>query len=292
MTATTAATRKTATRKPAPKSLAGPETAAQLADADLALVHELPADPKAAAKSVGLPLGSFTYFIALADDAPNWGGRPWFDGNVAAGPSTSGWVNRLVKAELIVSHHDDDRHASYAQFTRKGVELAAKLGLDLTNDYPEHAEGVVVAKHVYAEPQLATQPAKSTPASTSKPAKSQPVKATSAPRASKIEKVLPKLPEGYALKWPHGGYDLYKRGVEAGETGAKWFVVCNVHGTHKAVESPREGDALGTRAGRPTWCTKCAASPMAPVVAAAAPVEPVKSTPAKRTARKSTSTKR
>jgi hypothetical protein len=90
------------------------------------------ATAKSAAETatLGLPAGSLGFFRDLAEDAGNWGGNPWFDGNVAVGRSAAGYVRRLVQAGLIESH-DDDGHA-YAVFTDAGIDAAGKLGIDLT----------------------------------------------------------------------------------------------------------------------------------------------------------------
>jgi hypothetical protein len=88
-------------------------------------------DTFAASKILGLPEKSAAFFMDLAEDACNWGGKPWFDGNVASGPSAAGMVGRLVGAGLIVSEEYERGHA-YAVFTHRGVAAATKLGIDLS----------------------------------------------------------------------------------------------------------------------------------------------------------------
>lgn len=95
-------------------------------------------DPKGPAmtakptNALGLPAGSYDYFCDLANDAGNWSGNPWFDGNVSAGRSTPGYVARLVKAGLIESHYDDEQHMAFCVFTVAGIVAAAKIGIDLS----------------------------------------------------------------------------------------------------------------------------------------------------------------
>jgi hypothetical protein len=63
---------------------------------------------------------------------------------------------------------------------------------------------------------------------------------------------------GYTVQWPHGGYDLLRTTDKAAERPA-WLVRCNVHGTTKPIKAAKEGDQLGTNAGRPAWCAPCKA---------------------------------
>jgi hypothetical protein len=84
---------------------------------------------------------------------------------------------------------------------------------------------------------------------------------TSTPKAGGLAKLpAEKLtaPAGYVVKWPHGGYDLLKK-TDKDAAGAAWLVRCNYHGTTKEVASAKEGDGLGSNAGRPSWCAKCKA---------------------------------
>jgi hypothetical protein len=90
-------------------------------------------------------------------------------------------------------------------------------------------------------------------------AKAEP-KAKPAPKdkAAPTAKAEPKIPAGYMLRWPHGGYDLYKKTDAAAEDGAAWYTVCNLHGDALVVGSAKEGDIKSTRAARPEWCKGCA----------------------------------
>jgi hypothetical protein len=81
---------------------------------------------------LGLPAKSFDYFRALADDAANWNGNPWLDGNVASGRSASGMSQALVRHGLITVWHDDEQGLAFASFTPAGIEAASKVGIDLT----------------------------------------------------------------------------------------------------------------------------------------------------------------
>jgi hypothetical protein len=95
-------------------------------------------------------------------------------------------------------------------------------------------------------------PAKSS-ASKSSAAKSSASKSTK-PVA---EKLVPKnLPTGYTMRWAHKSFDLYRK-TDADAKGAKWLVVCNVHGKFTTAENTGEGDALGTLTSRQSWCSGC-----------------------------------
>lgn len=65
------------------------------------------------------------------------------------------------------------------------------------------------------------------------------------------------VPAGYVPRYTHKSYDLYS--TAPGEGKIQWLVVCNAHRTHTTASGGREGDVLGSKAGRQGWCTKCAA---------------------------------
>jgi hypothetical protein len=67
-------------------------------------------------------------------------------------------------------------------------------------------------------------------------------------------------PPGYTIAWPHGAYDLAKR--DKGVEGPRWYVICKSHGTMVEANSGKEGDKLGTVAGRWGWCRSCRAASM------------------------------
>lgn len=81
-------------------------------------------------ETLGLPAKSLAFFRDLAEDAGNWSGNPWLNGNVAAGKSSSGMSQTLVRHGLITIGNDCGD--AYAVFTPKGIEAAAKLGIDLS----------------------------------------------------------------------------------------------------------------------------------------------------------------
>jgi hypothetical protein len=67
-------------------------------------------------------------------------------------------------------------------------------------------------------------------------------------------------PEGYEIRWPKGGYDLLKRTASAPEGSPAWLVRCNEHNlTTPNTGAAKEGDTLGTKAGRLGWCKGCKA---------------------------------
>lgn len=85
---------------------------------------------------------------------------------------------------------------------------------------------------------------------------------TAAPKTSRIFKpatatIQAKVPAGYVPRYAHKSYDLYS--TVPGEGKIQWLVVCNAHGTHTAATGGREGDVLGSKAGRQGWCAKCKA---------------------------------
>lgn len=90
-----------------------------------------PTRTRKTATNLGLPAGSLEYFKDLAEDAPNWSGSPYTQGNVDRGRSTAGYVGRLRTAGLIETH--DDENAVVVTFTPAGVRAAAQLGIDLTS---------------------------------------------------------------------------------------------------------------------------------------------------------------
>lgn len=83
---------------------------------------------KAAAKKVGLPVGSATALLAYANDAGNWGGNPWVNGNVNFGKSTGGYIGKLVAAGMITLGGGEDGEETFIIFTPAGVEAALALG--------------------------------------------------------------------------------------------------------------------------------------------------------------------
>lgn len=78
-----------------------------------------------------IPSKSLAFFTDLANDAGNWSGQPWLDGNVASGKSASAMSQTLVRHGLIKIGHGGDDGGAFAYFTDEGVEFAASLGIDL-----------------------------------------------------------------------------------------------------------------------------------------------------------------
>jgi hypothetical protein len=79
-------------------------------------------------------------------------------------------------------------------------------------------------------------------------------------RAERIAELQPKAPAGYAVLWPHASHSLLKATDQAPEGSSPWLVLCNEHGTTTKAGSAREGETLGTKAQRQTWCKQCKAA--------------------------------
>jgi len=93
-----------------------------------------------------------------------------------------------------------------------------------------------------------TTKAKGTPRQVAKP---------TGARAERIAELQPKAPAGYAVLWPHASHSLLKATDQAPEGSSPWLVLCNEHGTTTKAGSAREGETLGAKAKRQTWCKKC-----------------------------------
>jgi hypothetical protein len=65
------------------------------------------------------------------------------------------------------------------------------------------------------------------------------------------------LPTGYAIRYENGAYNLAKKGEGAAADAPSWLVICTAHGTTTIAEKAKDGDALGRKAGRASWCTGC-----------------------------------
>lgn len=73
-------------------------------------------------------------FLLYAHDAGNWGNLPWVSqGNITCTKAMRGNLTDLIKKGLI-DIHDYDKGESYIQFTAEGKALAAKHGIDLSNE--------------------------------------------------------------------------------------------------------------------------------------------------------------
>jgi hypothetical protein len=86
------------------------------------------------AKALNLPVGSATAFVAYAQDAGNWSGNPWVNGNVNFGRATGGYIKKLVESGLVELGSDGEE--TYLIFTPAGVEAAAVAGVDLSWIHP------------------------------------------------------------------------------------------------------------------------------------------------------------
>lgn len=113
------------------------------------------------------------------------------------------------------------------------------------------------------------------------------VKATKAPatKAPATKAPRAKLPhadvavDGYTVRWPHASFDLLKRTDKAPADSPAWLVRCNAHGTTTPAANATQGDAKGSKAGRPDWCKPCAKE--AGVPATKAPATKATKAPAK-----------
>jgi len=73
---------------------------------------------------------SLAVFIAYANDATNWGGNPLVGGNVGGTKEERGNLTQLKKEGYITTLVEDGN--VWLNFTSKGVELAASLGIQLS----------------------------------------------------------------------------------------------------------------------------------------------------------------
>lgn len=129
----------------------------------------------------------------------------------------------------------------------------------LANEIKKQAEAEVaeVIELKVTNRKASTRKAKAAPA----PA---PTKRTrKAPRRDGIADLPPALhrglPTGYEVRWPHAGYDLFKK-VDASVDGPAWYVRCNEHGEMTEASNTKDGDQKGRKADRATWCGECKAA--------------------------------
>lgn len=69
-------------------------------------------------------------FIAYAEDADNWGGTPLVGGNVGGSKEDRGNLTQLKLADLLTTF-DDGEGCIWIEFTPKGLEYAAALGIKI-----------------------------------------------------------------------------------------------------------------------------------------------------------------
>ena len=76
--------------------------------------------------TINLSADALAYFVKLAADARNWGGRPLIGGNVKQGATENGYLTACKKAGLVETYNQDG--STWAAFTVAGVALAAEHG--------------------------------------------------------------------------------------------------------------------------------------------------------------------
>jgi hypothetical protein len=110
-----------------------------------------------------LPAKTHAYFMAQAEDSPNWSGTPWVDSNVGATKGASAMTQRAEKAGLwVIEYYGENDTEPYIVFTDAGVAYAREHGAPMPDYDP-------------------APPAKSTAAkSTKKASKSSAAKSTKA----------------------------------------------------------------------------------------------------------------
>lgn len=208
----------------------------------------------------------------------------WFDNGLTEGSGIwgecinekPGVLGGLAKQGLLTSDDPDPQAGAgrWYALTALGAEVANLLAENAHNE--EHAArsashpAVVVpapkkvaAKKApaaksgdpKADRAVAAAKVEKAHAAATKVAAKTPAKAAPAAKA-KAERVLPTVPGGFVLKYDNGGY-LLARNDGSTEAAPKWYVICTEHGTTTPADAAKEGDALGRRAARTTWCTKC-----------------------------------
>jgi hypothetical protein len=70
---------------------------------------------------------SLNLFLALANDADNWGGTPLLE----LSPAERGNLTQLKQADLLTTFTDPEDGCVFAEFTDAGVALAVAHGIEL-----------------------------------------------------------------------------------------------------------------------------------------------------------------
>jgi hypothetical protein len=85
-------------------------------------------------------------------------------------------------------------------------------------------------------------------------------KAKATPKPKTTRKPKPEVPAGWEAWLAHRTYMIRRTG-DVPEGGSKLGVMCRAHGTiyPKPVASITEGDKIGAKPNRPSWCRKCKA---------------------------------
>jgi hypothetical protein len=73
---------------------------------------------------------SIELFRFYADDAANWSGNPWLNGNRTFTKEDRGNLTQLKKAGLLRTARDSE-FGEYIVFTKEGIEYAATLGIEM-----------------------------------------------------------------------------------------------------------------------------------------------------------------
>jgi hypothetical protein len=80
--------------------------------------------------NINLTEDSKKLFVALVEDAGNWGGTPMWGGNVGGSKADNGNLTDLKVKGLVRTFDSDD--LEWVQFTDAGRAFAASLGLTIS----------------------------------------------------------------------------------------------------------------------------------------------------------------
>lgn len=94
--------------------------------------------PKKEVRGDDLPVlteGSKKLFLELADDAPNWSGKPLFGANVGGDKSSLGHLTDLKKKGLLTTSQDEDNPKCFwVSFTDLGIAYGTAYGVEWTDE--------------------------------------------------------------------------------------------------------------------------------------------------------------
>jgi hypothetical protein len=88
-----------------------------------------------ATNSTNLTDASLSLFLALTNDAPNWGGQTLFGGNVGGDAASKGNLTDLKKKGLLTTTDIDGDGCHWIGWTEAGLALAAANGIDTDDLY-------------------------------------------------------------------------------------------------------------------------------------------------------------
>jgi len=132
------------------------------------------------------------------------------------------------------------------------------------------AQAAKVVTNMPAANRADAREAAKAPAKASKAAKPAAKAAKPAAKAAKpVDAQGRTAPAGYVVRWPHASFDLLKVTADAKAGSPAWLVRCNAHGTTTPAANASQGDAKGSRSGRPEWCKPCAKVAAEPAAKAA-----------------------